>query len=144
MTRLTRKTGLLVVLDAPAGDDDGWDFDERSGTAESLQDHLLWQFNVVPLSEVDRAIGIAIIDAATAAVSWVGSDPDGGNAINVRTVSADGTLGPVKPVGHSALKRIHPQLANSDQGLVLAWTESIDQPTRVATALVPVRKTRDR
>ena len=36
--------------------------DNRSGT-ETLQDHLVWQLNLTPMSETDRQIGAAIIDA---------------------------------------------------------------------------------
>src|SRR5690554_111899 len=45
---------------APASDSD---FESRDSAAESLQDHLLWQLNVTKLSETDRLIGVAIIDA---------------------------------------------------------------------------------
>jgi len=45
----------------PAPDDD-FDGTERTGTEESLQDHLLWQLNLTPMSERDLAIARAIID----------------------------------------------------------------------------------
>jgi len=45
----------------PSPDDD-FDGTERNGTEESLQDHLLWQLNLTPMSERDQAIGRAIID----------------------------------------------------------------------------------
>jgi len=47
---------------APAEGDD-WDFDSRQSAGETLQDHLLWQLNLTPMSDVDRVIGSAIIDA---------------------------------------------------------------------------------
>jgi len=43
-------------------DDDDKDFD-RNGTTESLQEHLLWQLNLTPMSDTDRLIAITIIDA---------------------------------------------------------------------------------
>ena len=46
----------------PAEDDD-WNSEERRGGDESLQDHLLWQLNLTPMSDVDRLIATAIIDA---------------------------------------------------------------------------------
>jgi RNA polymerase sigma-54 factor len=49
----------------PAPDDD-WDGDSRNGSEESLQDHLRWQLNLTPMSDVDRTIGLAIIDAIDA------------------------------------------------------------------------------
>jgi RNA polymerase sigma-54 factor len=50
------------------GGDDDWDLDSRNSAAESLKDHLMWQLNLTPMSEVDRMIAVAIIDAI---------DPDG-------------------------------------------------------------------
>lgn len=46
----------------PAPDDD-WDLDARNSAAESLQDHLRWQLNLSPMSDTDRTIALAIIDA---------------------------------------------------------------------------------
>ena len=45
-----------------AGADDDFDGTERNGTEESLQDHLLWQLNLTPMSERDLQIARAIID----------------------------------------------------------------------------------
>ena len=39
------------------------DFERASDLGESLPEHLLWQLNLVPMSDTDRAIAIAIIDA---------------------------------------------------------------------------------
>lgn len=47
---------------SPEGD--GRDiFENQSGGEETLQEHLLWQLNLMPLTEQDRAIATAIIDA---------------------------------------------------------------------------------
>ncbi|MFT3928713.1 MAG: RNA polymerase factor sigma-54 [Spongiibacteraceae bacterium] len=46
-----------------SGDDGDFDFDARNSAAESLQDHLEWQLNLTRMSESDRAIATAIIDA---------------------------------------------------------------------------------
>ncbi|MFP5440749.1 MAG: RNA polymerase factor sigma-54 [Gammaproteobacteria bacterium] len=48
------------------GDEDG-EFD-TNGTRESLADRLLWQLNLTPMSDLDRAIAFAIIECI---------DPDG-------------------------------------------------------------------
>ncbi len=45
---------------APEGD---FDFDSRNSSGETLGDHLLWQLNLTRLSDTDRVIAIAIIDA---------------------------------------------------------------------------------
>lgn len=42
-------------------DDQG--FESRNAATETLYDHLIWQFNLTPFSDVDRAIGYAIIEA---------------------------------------------------------------------------------
>ena len=48
---------------ASGGDDNDFDFDSRNSAAESLQDHLHWQLNLTRLSDADRLIATAIIDA---------------------------------------------------------------------------------
>lgn len=47
----------------PNNDDNGGDFESVRGNQESLRDHLLWQLNLLPLTDVDRTIATAIIDA---------------------------------------------------------------------------------
>jgi RNA polymerase sigma-54 factor len=37
--------------------------DNQAGASESLHEHLTWQLNLLPLSAIDREIGLAIIDA---------------------------------------------------------------------------------
>ncbi|WP_033416856.1 RNA polymerase factor sigma-54 [Hahella ganghwensis] len=46
-----------------SGTDDEFDFESRNSKGETLQDHLLWQLNLTPMSDTDRVIAIAIIDA---------------------------------------------------------------------------------
>lgn len=58
-----------VYQSAPTGtglsrpDNEDMDFESRRGTSESLQDYLAWQLNLTPMSDLDRHIGDAIIDA---------------------------------------------------------------------------------
>lgn len=49
-------------LPASSGDDD-YDPLAKSSSVESLQDHLEWQLDMVPMSDRDRLIGLAIIEA---------------------------------------------------------------------------------
>jgi len=42
------------------------DFESQDSAIESLQDHLNWQLNLTPMSDTDRVIGMAIIDAIDA------------------------------------------------------------------------------
>ena len=49
----------------PSNDDDEWDFTSRTSAGESLQSHLLWQLNLLPMSDTDRLIALSIIDGIT-------------------------------------------------------------------------------
>ncbi len=61
-----------------------WGLDERNSSDESLQEHLLWQLNLTPMSDRDLMIATAIIDAV---------EPDGLLGIDVEdlltTLNAD-------------------------------------------------------
>ncbi|SDR74893.1 RNA polymerase, sigma 54 subunit, RpoN/SigL [Halopseudomonas litoralis] len=50
----------------PSQDDDDWDYTSRTGTGETLQSHLEWQLNLLPLSDTDHQIAIALIDGISA------------------------------------------------------------------------------
>ena len=45
---------------------DSPDFESRNTAVDTLQDHLLWQLNLTPMSEKDKSIGFTIIDAIDA------------------------------------------------------------------------------
>lgn len=56
----------ILPSSAPAPADaigEDFDFDSRNSASESLQDHLRWQLNLTRLSDKDRAIAMAMIDA---------------------------------------------------------------------------------
>lgn len=55
LTPASRTSSSLVT--------DNDDFEKQGTTVESLQDQLLWQVNLSPFTEVDKAIAIAVIDA---------------------------------------------------------------------------------
>lgn len=44
-------------------DNDDGDFESRRAVNDSLYDHLMWQLNLTPMSDRDRIIAMAIIDA---------------------------------------------------------------------------------
>lgn len=50
----------------PSRDDDEWDFTARTSSEETLQTHLEWQVNLLPLSDTDREIAISLIDSINA------------------------------------------------------------------------------
>jgi len=43
-------------------DDENNDFESRNSVGESLNDHLLWQLNLTPMSDRDRYIAMSLID----------------------------------------------------------------------------------
>ncbi len=62
----TQWEDLLPSSSAPmtsAPDEGDNDFEGRNAVGESLQEHLLWQLNLTRLSDTDRVIALAIIDA---------------------------------------------------------------------------------
>jgi len=46
-------------------DEDDRDIDSRNCEQESLQDHLLWQMRLTPMTEIDQAIATSIIDSVS-------------------------------------------------------------------------------
>ncbi|WP_430461380.1 RNA polymerase factor sigma-54 [Thalassolituus sp. LLYu03] len=42
--------------------DDDFDYDSRHASTDDLQDHLLWQLNLTPMSDTDREIALMLID----------------------------------------------------------------------------------
>ncbi|MCX4025729.1 RNA polymerase factor sigma-54 [Endozoicomonas sp. SM1973] len=77
------QTSSAPISSAPA-DDDEYDFSNRNGTTESLHSHLDWQLNLTPMSDNDRLVAIAIIDAinndgylsCSTEEIWEGLDPE--------------------------------------------------------------------
>jgi RNA polymerase sigma-54 factor len=62
------------------GDADDFDFDGRNAATETLQDHLRWQLNLTPMSDTDRVIALALIDAVL---------PSGFLSLSVQDIFAD-------------------------------------------------------
>lgn len=46
-----------------SSENDDFDFESRRTATESLFDHLMWQLNLTPMSDRDRVVAMAIIDA---------------------------------------------------------------------------------
>ena len=64
---------------APPPDSDNYDFESRNSKSGTLQDHLNWQLNLTPMSDGDRLIATAIIDAI---------DPNGMLTSSVESIHA--------------------------------------------------------
>ena len=89
-------------------------------------------------------VGVAVIDRNSVVVSWVESDRHGTNAINIRSLTTSGALGPAQTVGRSKLLRIYPQMIRSKDKLILAWTDEISGVRKVVSVEVPIRGFYDR
>ena len=61
---------------------DNFDYESRNSAEQTLQDHLLWQLNLTPMSESDEAIAIAIIDAIDPN-GWLTSDLESLSLIHI-------------------------------------------------------------
>ncbi len=51
------------TLSQPKNTGEDIDFDSFNSATETLQDHLMWQLNLTPMSDIDRLIATTIIDA---------------------------------------------------------------------------------
>jgi len=83
-------------------------------------------------------VGLAIIDDNALAISWVSKTEAGSNAINVRRLTYDGRLEPVRTIATTGQLRVFPQLAFREDNLVLAWTDEIGDERQMRIVRVPV------
>ncbi len=58
--------GSTPAGSSAGGDDEDNPFESRNAAPETLADHLAWQLNLTPFSDLDRAIGLVILDAIDA------------------------------------------------------------------------------
>jgi len=56
-------TNSNLPTPSSASQEDNFDFESRNSKTDTLQDHLNWQLNLTPMSDGDRLIAMAIIDA---------------------------------------------------------------------------------
>lgn len=71
-------------------------------------------------------------------ISWVEADNRGTNAINIRSLTTDGNLGPVATIGRSNLSRIYPQLIRQNDKLFVAWTDEIGGASKIVAVRIPI------
>ena len=72
-------TNTTLPASGPIIDTDDFDFESRNSKSGTLQDHLNWQLNLTPMSDGDRLIAMAIIDAI---------DPDGQLTVSIESIHA--------------------------------------------------------
>ena len=82
-------------------------------------------------------VGLALLDENEAAISWVGRNDDGSNAILLRQVSSNGRAGPVVTLGQASQLRVFPQLAYLDGYLYAVWTDTSEDGHRMIGVRVP-------
>lgn len=58
----TYQTTASVASGNSGAIDDDFDYDSRHASTDDLQDHLLWQLNLTPMSDTDREIALMLID----------------------------------------------------------------------------------
>jgi hypothetical protein len=66
------------------------------------------------------------------------SGKDGNYAINLRARTVDGQLGPVRTVGRTSVARNVPQMLRVGDKLMLAWTDEINDLSKVVSVEVPI------
>ncbi|MDA9909332.1 RNA polymerase factor sigma-54 [Gammaproteobacteria bacterium] len=72
-------TNTTLPSAAPAPDGGDFDFESRNSKSGTLQDHLNWQLNLTHMSDGDRLIAMAIIDAI---------DPNGLLTVTIESIHA--------------------------------------------------------
>ena len=82
-------------------------------------------------------VAIALLDDATAVVSWWRRASGGRTALAARTVARDGTLGPIQTIVESGTAQPLdvPEIARAGDELVFTWT-GLEDGGRVMSALV--------
>ena len=83
-------------------------------------------------------VGLTHLPAGHAAVSWVSRDEQSNNTLHVAVISADNEIVASGTVASITQLRVFPQLGYQDGGLVLAWTNEIDDRRVLRAARYPV------
>ena len=71
-------------------------------------------------------------------VSWMESDRKGTYAINLRGLTADGQVGRMTTVGRTSVARAVPQMIRVRDKLVLAWTDEMNELSKVVSVKVRI------
>ena len=83
-------------------------------------------------------VAISMIDRDTFAISWVEKNQEGSYSINLRGLSFDGRLGRVETIGKTSVGRTFPQMVRIRDELVFAWTDEMNDLSKVASVKVPI------
>jgi hypothetical protein len=82
-------------------------------------------------------VDVALLDDATAVVTWWRRAEGGRTALAARTVSRDGALGPITTIAENAIAQPLdvPEAVSTDDALLVTWTD-VEDGGRVRAALV--------
>jgi len=83
-------------------------------------------------------VGVSLIDKNSYVISWMEKDKDGGYEINIRARTADGQMGREHTVGRTSVARNVPQMARVGDKLILAWTDQMNDLSKVVSVQVPL------
>ncbi len=109
----------------------------RIAISDDSGEHFSAPIEVVRSNTLGR-VAVVLLDNGDIAVSWLQSS-ETGSVINVRRVSADGSLGPIHAVTATAAAFSVPQMVRMGNDLVFAWTESVETAHRVVSARIDYR-----
>jgi hypothetical protein len=88
-----------------------------------------------PLGRTD----VVMLEDGSAVVGWLDSNEASG-VIRLRRVQSDGTMGEPVDVGRTGMDRDagFPRLARAGESIIVAWTDSTVEPSRLRAAVVPI------
>lgn len=93
----------------------------------------------VAAENVQGHVGLTLIDRHSYAVSWMESDQDGTYVIKLRAFTVDGKMGRARTVGRTSVARNVPQMLIVGDNLLLAWTDTIEDLSKIASVKVSIR-----
>ena len=97
----------------------------------------------VPLSVAGKNVlghvSLALIDDQAYAVSWMESGKNEDYVIQLRAFTVDGQTARVQTIGRTSVARNVPQMALVDDKLILAWTDTMEDLSKVVSVKVQIR-----
>ena len=88
---------------------------------------------------VSGHVGLTLIDNQTYAVSWMESGENEEYLIKLRAFTVDGQTGRAQTIGRTSVARNVPQMVLVDDKLVLAWTDTMEELSKVVSVKVAIR-----
>lgn len=92
----------------------------------------------VASKNVTGHVAIAMIDRDTFAISWLKKNRKGTYEVSLRGLSFDGRMGRVETIGKTAVARTFPQMVRVRDELVFAWTDTMNDRSKIASVKVPI------